>query len=145
MNPEPWSATIPALTKKYKKNEVDPVLCIILNMSLTTQPTIAILKQQHPTIQFRPYKQLIQDQSNIRWKQIIYSRWALSWDTLQQRYLTAQQKHAHGEPVYFSQIIRVLWQHAHTRWQARNSYLHKILKDQGYHATKQLLVKRIAQ
>eukprot|EP00957_Ditylum_brightwellii_P189102 14394646-Ditylum_brightwellii.AAC.1 len=114
MNPELWSVVIPALTEKYKKNEVDPVLRILLNLSLTSLPQISLLQKQHPAINFRSYKQLIRDQSDIGWKQIIYGRWAVGWDTMQQRYLVSQQKQAHGEPVWISQIIRVLWQHAHT-------------------------------
>jgi hypothetical protein len=54
-NEEKWSNVIPQLTTIYNKTSVDPVLRILINISMTEIPLPETLKIKHPHVNVRPY------------------------------------------------------------------------------------------
>ena len=141
-NPEPWKCLLPEITKIYKANYIDPILRIIINNALDSNPTLASLQRDHPHIKFQPYKRLIAKQAKIGWKQLRYGRWSKQWEILQRRY-SNKQKVKNTRTIWIGQVIRCLWTHAKTRWNARNSHLHDKDKNDRYNATKERLLARI--
>eukprot|EP00957_Ditylum_brightwellii_P066107 5014699-Ditylum_brightwellii.AAC.1 len=69
---EPWTNAIPLLTSHYSYYSINPVLCILINNSLSTAPLLATLQKDHPTINFCPYRTLITAQTRIGWRQLRY-------------------------------------------------------------------------
>ena len=141
-NPESWKGLLPEITKIYKANYIDPILRMIINKALNKNPTIAKLQKEHPHIKFKPYKRLIDKQAQIGWKQLKYGRWSKQWEILQQRY-SNKQKVKNTRTIWIGQVIRCLWNHTKTRWNARNSHLHDKDKNDQYNATKERLIARI--
>ena len=73
----------------------------------------------HPSLNFRPYKKLIEQQKTIGWTQIKYRRWSTQWKLLQAQYNPSTELN--------SWIIAVR-QHIHftlhQQWKYCNSQLH---------------------
>ena len=61
-NQEPWNDLLPSLTTAYNKFHVDPILSILINLSLEETPLLATLHRLHPTVNFSPYHKLIKEQ-----------------------------------------------------------------------------------
>ena len=141
-NPEPWINAIPHLTSAYQRNNIDPVLRILINASLTKTPTLSSLQRTHPHVNFRPYKRLLRQQTAIGWSQLRYGRWSNLWKPLQSHYYkTTTPRTAKTHDYWQNTIIQCLWNHAHLRWNARNSLLHDC--NNVYDATKENLMARI--
>jgi hypothetical protein len=55
----------------------------MINLATTHQLiTIDILEEMHPIIDFEPYYDLIHEQAEIGWKQLLLGRYGITWDTL---------------------------------------------------------------
>eukprot|EP00957_Ditylum_brightwellii_P102146 7786861-Ditylum_brightwellii.AAC.1 len=141
-NPEPWTVISLQLTIVFWKNEVDPIMWILFVKFLPTKSTLQTLTNDHPTKIFKPYKVLIDAQTNIRWKQLYIGWWSIHWDCYQQCFNNHSKIESNREPVWIGQIIRSMWTHAHLRQKVWNSYQHnnKYLR---YNATKEALLYSI--
>eukprot|EP00957_Ditylum_brightwellii_P130154 9928233-Ditylum_brightwellii.AAC.1 len=62
-NNESWPDLIEALTSVYNKNNVDPVIRILINAYIIDpSQTIANICKRHPTVDFKLYNCLIREQ-----------------------------------------------------------------------------------
>eukprot|EP00957_Ditylum_brightwellii_P059023 4476595-Ditylum_brightwellii.AAC.1 len=57
----------------YNEYNVDPILYILINATLT-DTAIEEIKKRHPAIQWSGYKAVVSLQSLIVWKQVKYGR-----------------------------------------------------------------------
>eukprot|EP00957_Ditylum_brightwellii_P159506 12141747-Ditylum_brightwellii.AAC.1 len=71
-NEEAWPNVIPYLTTIYIKHNVDSILRLMTNLSMSETPLLATLQQQHPIIDFQPYLPLLKEQTSIGWEHLKY-------------------------------------------------------------------------
>jgi hypothetical protein len=77
-------------------------------MATAHQPiTQEILEELHPIIDFSPYSELLSEQDEIGWNQLLLGRYGIKWDQCQRRYLeNKHQKPITGEPKWIRNVIR---------------------------------------
>ena len=131
-NIERWSSVVPHLLQVYKKHKIDPILRILLNTSLQENITLQTLLTKHPNINFRPYKQLFEQQQLIGWEQIKYGRWTTQWKLVQLKYESNTELNNWIIAIQ-KQIQITLYQ----RWKYRNQQLHP--EKNSDHTRKSLL------
>eukprot|EP00957_Ditylum_brightwellii_P169581 12907603-Ditylum_brightwellii.AAC.1 len=57
----------------YRQHNIDPILRLLTNTFLTNPSTpLNSITQQHQTINFQPYKVLIEQQIDTGWQQLCY-------------------------------------------------------------------------
>jgi hypothetical protein len=135
-----------SLKEKFDKQEVDPILRLIIYRAISNFPiSMEILEGMNPDIDFEPYKSLLQEQNEIGWDQLHLGRFGLSWDRCQRRYLEHKhQKQVTGEPKWIRHVTREIWAYHKTRWLARNETLHGTTNRwQTSIATRTALLSRI--
>jgi len=80
-----------------------------------------------PTPFSNTYEPLITSQTHIGWDQLIFGRWSLLWQQLQQQHLqhhNIQQTPYNSGCAWTSAIITVIWTHCQDEWKHRNNALH---------------------
>ena len=83
-NPHPTKELSDGLKPIFDKNEVDPILRILIKMATKHQTiTIKILEDMYPILDFTPYYDLLHKQEEIGWKQVHLGRYGISWDRCQ--------------------------------------------------------------
>jgi hypothetical protein len=130
----------------FDKHDVDPILRILIYRATANQDiTQDILEELHPIIDFAPYSELLTEQEEIGWKQILLGRYGITWDRCQRRYLENKyQKGITGEPKWIRNVIRATWKYQKARWLARNEELHgKGTGTNSSESTKLALLTRI--
>eukprot|EP00978_Attheya_sp_CCMP212_P017704 scaffold47485_cov57-Attheya_sp.AAC.1 len=102
LNPHTVEELSDRLKPIFDKHDVDPILRILIYRATENQCiTQDILEELHPIIDFQPYLDLLKEQDEIRWKQILLGRYSITWDRCQRRYLeTKYQKSITGEPKW---------------------------------------------
>ncbi len=83
LNPHTPNALNDGLKPIFNANDVDPIRRILIHMGTTHQKiTVDILQEMHPIIDFELYYDLIHEQAEIGWKQLLLGRYGITWDTL---------------------------------------------------------------
>jgi hypothetical protein len=145
-NPHKSTEVRDGLKPIFDKNDVDPILRLLIHRALANHPiTLDILEGMNPIINFEPYYALIEEQEEIGWHQLHLGRYGLSWDRCQRRFLENKyDKRISGEPKWIRQVIRETWSYHHLRWKARNEKLHGPSTGQASsEATRLALLTRI--
>jgi hypothetical protein len=126
LNPHTTDELKDGLKPIFDKHDVDPVLRILITLATNHQPiSVETLETMHPILDFEPYYDLIQEQEEIGWKQLLLGRYGITWDRCQRRYLENKyQKNITGEPKWIRNIIRETWRYQKARWKSRNEELH---------------------
>ena len=126
LNPHTVDELRDGLKPVFNKHDVDPILRIFIYMATAHQPiTQEILEDLHPIIDFSPYSELLLEQDEIGWNQLLLGRYGIKWDQCQRRYLeNKHQKPITGEPKWIRNVIRETWKYQKARWSARNEELH---------------------
>eukprot|EP00957_Ditylum_brightwellii_P033335 2525561-Ditylum_brightwellii.AAC.2 len=143
-NNKSWSNLIEALTSVYNKNNIDPVLSILLNAYIIDQSqNITNVCKCRLTVDFKPYIHLIREQQSIGWAQLRHGRCSTSWAVHQQRYASITNTTPPEDKAqllkWIGQIIRETWQFQKSWWAHRNACLHHNTQD----TTKRNLLARI--
>eukprot|EP00957_Ditylum_brightwellii_P205527 15344266-Ditylum_brightwellii.AAC.1 len=123
-----WEDISNILTDVYKKNQVDPILCILLTTHIIKpMTTMQEVQKVYPHINLKPYKRLSQAHKAIGWKQLCYGWWLLEWANYQRRYSqTINKEHEEDTtfPASICQVIQEVWLFQKCQWHLRNAALH---------------------
>ena len=141
-NKESWPDLCELLKPIYKKNNIDPILRILINAGVK-MTTITEEKLKHGGINWDPYNKLIKQQNGIGWHMIRYRRFAIEWDKLQKRYKTnLLTPKKHYNRYWLGQVISTIWSFGKSWWLYRNQILYPDSK-QKYGESREILLDQI--
>eukprot|EP00957_Ditylum_brightwellii_P197043 15011619-Ditylum_brightwellii.AAC.2 len=90
------------------QNQVDPTLCILINAAIT-QKSIGRVKLDNRHTHWDNYKDLINQQAILVWKQILYGRFSFVWEVLQHRYKDEMALEVNRFNPWIGQITAAIW------------------------------------
>ena len=85
------------------------------------------------------FKHVIQQQSRIGWKQMLYGRFSTKWIYLFEIHNTSTQKKYKDGERWLTELILIIWTNLRYRWNLRNNIVHDETKSTSARARAQQL------